>query len=176
MTVWSFCVNVFSGINWEAELKVQLSIWGITWKLSLSYLLVEAGSFHGNILNKLCEAVQCYVLYFMDGETEAQSYGVSYLSDAVGNVRRTWNPQTVLLMCHWLLCAAPCLAGESSLSKGRGFVSSLRKEMHLNVKGWESHCLPFYGSEHVMFLCLPNKWNYKGNGSFEKKTKNNPAL
>lgn len=57
----------------------------------------------------------------------------------------------------YVLLTAPCLAGESGLSKGRVFVSSLRKEMDLNVKGWESHCLPFYGSEHVMFLCLPNK-------------------
>lgn len=169
MAVWSFCVNVFSGVNWEAELKVLLSIRGINWKLNLSYLLVEAGSFHGSILNKLCEAVQYYVSYVMDGETEAQSCGVSYLSNAVGNVDRTWSSRQCCLMCYWLLCAAPCLAGEPSLSKGRGFVSSLRKEMDLNVKGWESHCLPFYGSEHVILLCLPNKWNYKGNGSFGKK-------
>lgn len=58
-----------------------------------------------------------------------------------------------------LLTAVYCsfLAGESSLSEGGGFVSSPRKEMDLNVKGWESHCLPFCGSEHVMFLCLLNK-------------------
>lgn len=157
MDVWSFCVNVFSGVNWEAELKVQLSISGINSNLNLRYSLVEADSFHRNILNKLCKAVHYHVSYFIDGETEAQSYGFSYLSNAVGNVNRTWSLQTMLLMCYWLLCTAPCLAGESRLSKGGGFVSSSRKEMDLNVKGWESHCLPFCGSEHVMFLCLLNK-------------------
>lgn len=152
MDVWSFCVNVFSGVNWEAELKVQLSISGINWKLDLRYSLVEAGS-----LNKLWKAFHCYISDFIDGETEAQSYGFSYLSDAVEDVNRTWSLQRVLLMCYWLLCTAPCLARESSLSEGGGFVSSPRKEMDLNVKGWESHCLPFCGSEHVVFLCLLNK-------------------
>ena len=84
MDVQSFCKNLFSGVNWEVELKVQLNISGISWKLNLKYSLVKPVSFHSNILNKLCKAVQYYVSYFTDRETEAQSYWVPYLSNALG--------------------------------------------------------------------------------------------